>query len=371
MNKRKIDLNKKSVSNFLIKLMVEMKKNPRNIGIITDKDGTILLNKELSETLVKLKKIRNSTIWVIANSGRTVGDMKEAIEKEKIPKDCFDYIIGDNGGEAINLKNNEELFKHVMEGIHVKQIINEFLKIGGTNENIRFANGSSIIAQNNRKIRKYYKDRKNVKFIKKVDEVKTDDITKITLTGTKEEIEGMEEYIKTKLPKYSTHKGKTSFPTGKNGNSRMDCTSKNDKGQAMQYMIDLLELDKCIVLGNDLNDLGMFKLALKRGDSVVIANSEYPGVTRELVNKLIEFCRQEKIDWKASNILILQESNVNKFLQKAQTIMSMVNRNNTKRKFFTEQIKCNPDLLNKKIISALDTNSKNKKKKDKSNFSCR
>ncbi len=78
------------------------KKDIKNIGIITDKDGTLLLNDELRAIL---EDIRNSelgvNIHVIANSGRTVADMINCLKKENIPIDYFEYIIGDNGRNVL------------------------------------------------------------------------------------------------------------------------------------------------------------------------------------------------------------------------------------------------------------------------------
>lgn len=74
------------------------KKNIKNIGIITDKDGTLLLNDELRSILEDLRNTElGVNIHIIANSGRTVADMINCLKRENIPINYFEYIIGDNG----------------------------------------------------------------------------------------------------------------------------------------------------------------------------------------------------------------------------------------------------------------------------------
>ena len=334
----KLNLDKRKVSKFLTLLMRDLKKQYRNIGIITDKDGTVILNNELFKTLQRIKKSSTANIWVVANSGRTVGDMVEALDKVNVPQECFDFIIGDNGGMAIEVKKKKELFKHSIEKEIVKQIIEEFSKNGGTPQNIRLANGTNIIADRHREVKRYYRKRDNVLFIRDIKKAEMGDVTKITLTGKKEQIDNIIEYVKQKLPQYETHQGKTSFPKEKYNNYRVDCTSKNNKGQAMEYMTRKLDLDRCIVLGNDLNDLSMFEVALKRGDHIVIANNEHPEITDELIQRLKDFCKAEKINWSKSNVLVLEEQNVNNFLHQILMVLGTVSKEETKRKSFLARL---------------------------------
>ena len=56
----------------------------KNIGIITDKDGTIMIDKELKNILKEIRtKSTKADIHIIANTGRTVADMIECFEKRK------------------------------------------------------------------------------------------------------------------------------------------------------------------------------------------------------------------------------------------------------------------------------------------------
>ena len=145
MKNNQSNSNKKSVAKFLCALMKDIKKQYKNIGIITDKDGTVVLNNDLTQTLLDMKKKLKNNMWIILNSGRTVGDMLETLKKENIPSACFDYIIGDNGGIAIRVKDHEQLFKNTMKSEKVQEVIDEFLKNGGTPQNIRLTNGYNII----------------------------------------------------------------------------------------------------------------------------------------------------------------------------------------------------------------------------------
>jgi len=240
---------------------------------------------------------------------------------------------------AIDVKKKKELFKHSMEKEVAEQIIEKFSKQGGTSQNIRLANGSNIIAHNHREVKKYYRKRENVLFVRDIKKAEIGDITKITLTGSKEQIDDIIDYVKQNLPQYETHQGKTSFPKEKYNNYRVDCTSKNNKGQAMEYIVQKLNLDRCIVLGNDLNDLSMFEVALKRGDHIVIANNEHLEITDELIQRLKEFCKEERISWLKSNILVLEEQNVNNFLQQVLMVLGTVNKGKTSRKIFMDRLK--------------------------------
>ena len=63
----------------------------KNIGIITDKDGTIMIDKELKNILKEIRtKSTKADIHIIANTGRTVADMIECLRKENIPLHYFD-----------------------------------------------------------------------------------------------------------------------------------------------------------------------------------------------------------------------------------------------------------------------------------------
>ncbi len=223
-------MNEYSIIRFFNQFIKTIKGGVKNFGIITDKDGTILLNDELRKILEELKN-RNLgiNIYVIANSGRTISDMVNCLKAENIPIDYFDYIVGDNGGMCLDVKNNEELFKHIMDKTIVEEVISEFIKLGGEYESIRLTDGKRIYAYPSSNVKKYYKDREGIEFKENITDLEGIDITKLTLTGPHELMDKLNTYIRENIKGYKTHMGKTSFPIKIDNRYRMDFTRKSYK----------------------------------------------------------------------------------------------------------------------------------------------
>lgn len=206
-------------------------RNVKSIGIITDKDGTIIINEELKAILQEIKSKRTQTdIHIIANTGRTVADMIDALKKEKIPLKYFDYIIGDNGATCLDVKKNEEIFKNKMNIDDVNIVINKFISLGGNIANVRLADGKHIYAYDLPEIREYYKKNKNVIFKQSFSDLENMDITKLTLSGENRLILDIKKYIERNLKKGKVHLGQTSFPKKKENNYRVDYTRREYKG---------------------------------------------------------------------------------------------------------------------------------------------
>ncbi len=224
-------MNEHNITRFFNQFLKTIKKDVKNIGIITDKDGTILLDDLLRETLQNFReKNLGVNVYLIANSGRTVQDMINCLEQEKIPTSYFDYIIGDNGGMCIDIKNNEQLYKHVMDRNVVRKVIDKFFNMGGNSEDIRLADGSNIYAYPSEDVKEYYKDRKGIAFKENISDLDEIDITKLTLTGSHEQINDINKYIRENVKGYKTHIGKTSFPNKERNNYRVDFTRNAYKG---------------------------------------------------------------------------------------------------------------------------------------------
>lgn len=218
-------MNEYSMVRFFNQLIHTMKNNIKNIGIITDKDGTILLNDELRQVLENFKtKNLETNIYLIANSGRTVADMVNSLNKENIPLEYFDYIVGDNGGMCLDVKENTVLFKNVMEKVATKAVIDYFIENNGHKENIRLADGKNIYAYPKENIKKYYENTKDVVFTEDICDTENIDITKITFVGSHKQIEDLNKYIGENFKKYKTHIGRTTFPEKQQQNYRMDFT---------------------------------------------------------------------------------------------------------------------------------------------------
>lgn len=214
-----------NVVKFLNQFMKTVKQGSKNIGIITDKDGTLFLNYELKEALNNLRnKELGVNIYIIINSGRTVQDIINCLKQEKIPIDYFDYIIGDNGAMCIDAKNEKQLYKSVMERETVLKVIQKFIEIGGTLSNIRLSNGKNIFAYPSKKVKDYYKGDKDSIFKMDMLDLSGLDITKLTLTGPHEQIKEINEFIRENIKEYKTHMGKTLFPDRLENNYRLDFT---------------------------------------------------------------------------------------------------------------------------------------------------
>lgn len=219
-----------SMLRFFNQLIRVVKQNIKNIGIITDKDGTIFLNSSLSETLHNFReKELGANIYIIANSGRTVQDMINCLEKENIPISYFDYIVGDNGGMCLDVKNNKQLYKHVIDKGVVLEVIQKFLEIGGNISDIRFTDGTNIFAYPEEEVKEYYRDSKDIVFRENITNLDEIDITKLTVTASHDKIHILNRFIKDNIKGYKTHIGKTNFPSKLRNNYRIDFTRRTYK----------------------------------------------------------------------------------------------------------------------------------------------
>lgn len=199
----------------------------KKIGIITDKDGTIMIDEELKTILEEIKtKATDTEIHIVANTGRTVADMIECLKREKIPLHYFDYIIGDNGAICLDVKSKQELFKNNMNVDDINRVIKEFLEIGGKESDIRITDGKHIYASDTEAVRKYYKRSKNVVYVNNFNSLEDINITKLTLTGTHDKILLMKRFIEKSVKKGKTHLGQTSFPEQQDNNYRIDFTRR-------------------------------------------------------------------------------------------------------------------------------------------------
>lgn len=97
------------------------------------------------------------------------------------------------------------------------------------------------------------------------------------------------------------------------------------KGKASEDLREKLGLDTCIYLGNDLNDISMFSNALDDNDFVVIANNEKQEITDMLLEYLQEECKIKGIEWEDARVLVLEDKNVNNFLNRMSKILGVLN----------------------------------------------
>ena len=301
----------------------------KNIGIITDKDGTIMIDKELKNILKEIRtKSTKADIHIIANTGRTVADMIECLKKENIPLHYFDYIIGDNGATCLDVRKKQEIFKNRMNAEDVDKAIEEFLAIGGKEHNIRITDGEHIYAYDTDEVRNYYKKSKNVIYMNSFENLDGIDITKLTLAGTHDQITRVKKYIEQNIKRGKTHLGQTSFPKKQDNNYRMDFTGEHTKGTAAKFIKKRIGLDTCIYLGNDLNDISMFVEGIKDEDFIVIVDSA-DKKTAAVVKKYLDIeCGERGKKLEEVKLLEVDEKDANKFLLKFHRILRNMERKN-------------------------------------------
>lgn len=96
------------------------------------------------------------------------------------------------------------------------------------------------------------------------------------------------------------------------------------KGESAKQLREDLQLDTCIYLGNDLNDITMFSNAIDDDDFIVIASHEDKKITNMVVRYLKEECKIKGKKWEDIRLVVLKEENVNDFLNKMNKIMNIV-----------------------------------------------
>lgn len=300
---------KKKVNKEKNKTIIDGMKRPKFI-VFTDKDGTLnLADKDLSNII---KQISAMGGMVIPITGRTVGDIKEDFETRKIalPK----LIIGDNGANIYSTITNKFVIKKTLEKDNVKKIIECFTKIGGNPDLIRYTDGSNIYASKEENVKKYYKGSKTAKFNKNIyDEImNSEEITKITLAGSKDEMEEIAEFAETLG--FWTDMDITRFPGGIKKNYRLDIADKNiNKGKAVEAIVEILKPEYgYICVGNGYNDLSMFKQAINDGMIAAIMNN----AETELINEVQKYANTVGKNRNKVNVIPNGKNKANKWILK-------------------------------------------------------
>lgn len=199
--------------------------------VFTDKDGTLNLeDKQLKRIMKYITSIGGMTILT---TGRTVGDVKEDFKRRKLtlPK----IIIGDNGANIYATDKDTFLIKRRLEQEKCAKIIEYFLQNGGNPDLIRYTDGSHIFASTAKDVEAYYQGNKTAQLFERVqDEIlKTEGLTKITLAGSKKQMEQVAEYVATLG--FWTDMDATKFPQRDAQNYRLDIAQKGiNKGEAVK-----------------------------------------------------------------------------------------------------------------------------------------
>lgn len=268
---------------------------PKNeiIVLFTDKDGTLNLNDESLNKILMLTRKKGGL--VIPVTGRTVGDIKEEWEAKKLPLPPI--IIGDNGAVIYDTKKKKFIKKCELKKDKISQIIEKFIEIEGRTDLIRYTDGEKVYASKSEKVENYYESSGKVKFISNIEnEVqKGKEVTKITLAGTKEQMEEMAKFIKEENLECWTDIGETKFPakSSEDKNYRLDIVSKEvSKGKAVDEVIRIIKPIKYMCFGNGNNDISMFKQAIDDGMYVAVVKGT--DEANKIIDEIKSYARKLK-----------------------------------------------------------------------------
>lgn len=265
----------------------EKRQRPKFI-IFTDKDGTLNLEDEELNNIFTI--VNSMGGMVIPITGRTVGDIQEEMKRQKIK--IPEIIIGDNGAAIYSNSEKDFLIKRILEHDKVMEIVNNYIKSGGTRDFIRYTNGLNIYAQDCKKVRDYYNKGEPVVFCHDIYEAisKSEGICKITLAGSNEQMIQATKCAK-RLDFWTDQDG-TKFPVKEYNNQRLDVAQKNiNKGEAVRATVASLKPRYgYMCVGNGNNDIAMFKRAIDDGMIVAIMGHASP----QLISEIQEYSLQNK-----------------------------------------------------------------------------
>ena len=234
-------------------------KSPSFI-IFPDKDGTLNLEDKKLNPVFTLISIMNG--MVIPITGRTVGDIHENLKENnlRIPE----ILIGDNGANIYSTKKKQFLMKKSLDPQKVRQVITNFIETARNPQMIRLTDGEFIYAVNHPDVHEYYRKNPTVKYGEDIETVlrMMPEITKITLAGSKAQMENMANYVKDL--NFWSDMGATKFPNASYEHYRLDVADKNiNKGNAVKLMVSILQPTfGYMCIGNGENDIPMFKQAI-------------------------------------------------------------------------------------------------------------
>lgn len=254
------------------------KPNRPDLIIFTDKDGTLNLDdKYLNDILIF---INNMNGMIVPITGRTIGDIKEKFETNKLKMP--EFFIGDNGGSIYSVFLKKFLLKKSLNLEKVKNILDKFISLGGKEENVRFTDGMKIYVIKTPNVQKYYCKNHSVKYFQNIETIftKNTEFTKITVVGTQNQMLELSEFCNTL--DFWTDIGATKFPNA--NNYRLDISSKNiNKGNAVKLLVSMLNPKYgYLCIGNGENDITMFKQALNDGMLIGVMSDSPENVLKEI-----------------------------------------------------------------------------------------
>ena len=249
-------------------------------AIFVDKDGTINLQDKRLNNIFKLIPSMHGII--IPTTGRTVGDMLEELDENNLMRPLL--IIGDNGGCIYSTRDRQFLYKKTLNAEKVENINSHFIKLGGNSETIRLTDGEFIYAVNNPDVQAYYRKKHTVKYGENIEQLleTMPEITKITLAGTKPQMQEMASYVESL--NFWSDMGATKFPNTSYQHYRLDIADRNiNKGNAVKLINSTLKPPSgYMCIGNGENDISMFKQAIDDGMLIGIMEDSPQSVIKEM-----------------------------------------------------------------------------------------
>lgn len=249
-------------------------------AIFVDKDGTMNLQDKRLDSTFKMVHSMNGII--IPTTGRTVGDMREELDKNGLMLPLL--IIGDNGGCIYSTRDRKFIYKKTLNTEKVRDANAHFLKSGGNADMIRLTDGEFIYAVNHPDVQTYYENNHTVKYGENMEQLleMIPEITKVTLAGTKPQMQEMATYVK--CLDFWSDMGATKFPNARYQHYRLDISDRNiNKGNAVKLINSRMKPPfGYMCIGNGENDIPMFKQAIDDNMLIGIMEDSPQSVIEEM-----------------------------------------------------------------------------------------
>ena len=246
--------------------------------VFIDIDGTLVNDEKIipKENIEIIKKLKEDGIEVVLTSGRPYNSIQQYSEKSG----AVPYVIGSNGGVAVNFKTETNIFTKAID----KNIALEILKKIKSKNLYTVATISRNLAVETEQFSMTPENRSEVKVVESLDEVLTntnDPIMKFSvINDEKENIEIFRDEIinlfDLSLTKVDTFVIPRRYRKVENKYALpyiMDIMPKNvSKGEAIKELCKYLNIDvsETVVFGDGLNDIEMFKTG---GYTVAMGNA--------------------------------------------------------------------------------------------------
>lgn len=263
--------------------------------IAIDLDGSFLDDNHFKDDLTYFNKLIDINQEIVFCSGRATAGIIKLLEKIGIIKYCR-YIIGHNGAEIYDLKENKIIYRKLIERDLAEEIIKIVLNNEPKNTAIAIHLWDKLYTN---KVDEYVKLEGKVNFIdivkiKNIEDYPKEIIKIMLFSETKENTDNIYNIMNNHFKDEISQARSVYFLN--------EITARDvNKFTGISYLINLLKIDKSevIAFGNAENDLEMIKnvglgFAMKNSEAILLSNSsnvtEYDnnnyGVEREIIKIL-------------------------------------------------------------------------------------